>query len=339
MLLWRFETTLGNSVECMWWLLCSTWHYDRICVKWSYFGFSRVRQWATVTCAPRLTPHSPFSSSLVHLRTLVFTLNMKQALRKLDYPHKVSLDIWQLTGQMWLKISALISTMESTWLDCSFLKIDPDIPTEPMLPEDGINDICKAFFYIKGYILGINYVYIGHFSAIVLLFIFVTNYNINFYLPALYSFFINFCKFPHRGINKDLLLLLRSDQFTTSCLKQRLCNSDSIFKPFTCWVRIKSLRSFLIEFLHETKVPQWVSPLCFHPSLSSRGHHRVPRLCGDQPDQRGGQHAEDIGPDPHHHHRHVRAGRLPGRHLRGGAVLRLLARRHVGEELVSSGEL
>lgn len=74
-------------------------------------------------------------------------------------------------------------------------------------------------------------------------------------------------------------------------------------------------------------------------SPSSWRDHWIPRLCGDQPDQRSRQHAEDARPHPHHYHRHVRPGGLPGRHLRCGLVLRLLAWRHVGQELIGPGEL
>ena len=84
------------------------------------------------------------------------------------------------------------------------------------------------------------------------------------------------------------------------------------------------------------KEPTLTFPPCLPPS---RGDHRLPGPGGEQRDQRAGQHAEDPGPHPHHHHRHVRPGRLPGRHLWRGAVLRLLARRHVGPQPLGAGEL
>lgn len=74
------------------------------------------------------------------------------------------------------------------------------------------------------------------------------------------------------------------------------------------------------------------------PSFSGRDH-RISWLCGDKPDQRCGQHAEDTRSHPHHYHRHVSPGGLPGGHLWRSPVLCLLTRGHVGQELVSSGEL
>lgn len=71
----------------------------------------------------------------------------------------------------------------------------------------------------------------------------------------------------------------------------------------------------------------------------SCGHHQLPEDRGEQRDQRNREHAEYSGPHPDHHHRHERAGRLPGSNLWRGALLRLLARLHDRQELIRSGEL
>lgn len=78
-------------------------------------------------------------------------------------------------------------------------------------------------------------------------------------------------------------------------------------------------------------------PLC----LSPREHPRLrrPRRRRWEHLQEAGQCAEDPGSHPHHHHSHERPGGPPGRRVRGGALLRLLAQRHVREELVCPGEL
>ena len=77
----------------------------------------------------------------------------------------------------------------------------------------------------------------------------------------------------------------------------------------------------------------FVFPAREHTRLPRRGRRWWEHL------QEAGQRAEDPGPHPHHHHRHERPGCPPGRRLRSGAVLCLLAQRDVRTKLICPGEL